>query len=73
MAKRYFTRNGIEVQPYRPLPWPKSGPMNVHRTEGERQYRLCQVLPPLPQRFEWINEANLKVREEGAPTGALAQ
>lgn len=72
MVKRYFTRNGVEVQPYRPLPWPKHNRLEVEHVDSyDRHYVFCQLLPPIPQRFEWVNSDNLIVREEGAHAGAL--
>jgi len=27
---------------------------------GKECYRLCQLMPPVPQRFEWINVRNIR-------------
>ena len=38
------------------------GPENQKR-EGGNDYRRCQLLPALPQRFEWVNIANIVARK----------
>lgn len=35
------------------------------RGEGKARYRLVQILPPVPQRFEWVHVYNIVVHENG--------
>lgn len=44
----YKTRNGRAISPYTGAH--KDFP--TRKTEGQRSYRLCQILPAVPQRFE---------------------
>lgn len=55
--KTYQTRAGVAIQPYVAMPWTK---FSTLRVEHGRRYRLCQILPAVPQRLEWINEANIQ-------------
>jgi hypothetical protein len=54
-VKTFRTKNGQAIQPYTGAC--KDFP--VTKTEGDRTYKLCQILPPIPQRFEWINANNI--------------
>lgn len=43
------TIRGQEIELY-----PASAAIGVEKREHGRTYRLCQILPASPQRFEWI-------------------
>jgi hypothetical protein len=40
------------------------GPAN-QMSKGGQHYRRCQLLPAVPQRFEWINHSNIVARKGG--------
>lgn len=46
---RLRTSRGQEIALY-----PASAAIGVEKLEHGRTYRLCQILPASPQRFEWI-------------------
>lgn len=57
-AISYETRNGQAI-----LPTNKDGTF-VRRVDERTliNYCLCQIVPVVPQRFEWVNEANIRER-----------
>lgn len=57
----YKTRNGQEIDPLCGC----NKDFKTRKTEGQRSYRLVQILPPVPQRFEWVNEDNIVEVREG--------
>lgn len=52
----YTTKHGTRISPIVPA---------QYRGEKEARYRLCQILPPKPQRLEWIHVYNIQVHEDG--------
>lgn len=54
--KAYETKNGQAIEPYAHA---APGFQTVKIENGSR-YRLCQILPAIPQRFEWVNESNIR-------------
>lgn len=47
MSLRTINRQEIEL-------YPANASVEVEKREHGRTYRQCQVMPPVPQRFEWI-------------------
>jgi hypothetical protein len=64
-TRRYKTVNGTPIERYHSQPHP-AGAMSVTKIEQGKRYRLCQIMPPIPQRFEWINEGNIRVEKTNA-------
>lgn len=36
-----------------------AGTVQTEKREHGRTYRLCQILPPVPQKFEWVRIDNI--------------
>lgn len=49
------TIRGQEIELY-----PATAAMRVEKREHGRTYRLCQILPPVPQRFQWVRLDNIR-------------
>lgn len=52
----YSTKHGTPISPLVPA---------QIRGEKHARYRLCQILPAVPQRFEWIHVYNIVVHKDG--------
>jgi len=48
------TSRGQEIELY-----PATAAMRVEKREHGRIYRLCQILPAVPQRIEWVRLDNI--------------
>lgn len=55
---RYRTRRGQAIDPVLPARF-RDGGGNETDKPADAKYRLCQVLPVAPQRFEWVNVTNI--------------
>lgn len=55
--KAYKTKHGQAIVPYTGA----DKHFSTKRTSENwaKEQRLCQILPPIPQRFEWINTENI--------------
>lgn len=58
-APTYTTKHGTRISPIVPA---------QYRGDGKAKYRLCQILPPKPQRLEWIHVYNILVHTDGKTT-----
>lgn len=61
--RQYVTTKGQAIVPYSPLP--HFNPARVTHAEGGHSYRLCQVMPPIPQRLEWIRTDHIREHSYG--------
>jgi hypothetical protein len=52
---RFRTKKGQAIEPYTGA----CPTFPVTKEENGRKYKLCQILPPIPQRFEWVNVGNI--------------
>lgn len=60
----YKTVRGIILRPYHSQHLGQEPHLATVKRENGKLYRLYQIMPPIPQRFEWINEGNVRRQKE---------